>query len=128
MSSGAPSAAPSVGRRLRDLDPRMLDPVIAGVLLVVGLVTMTGGNVDATHPNALDPLAYVLAVAGFAVLVVRTRAPLVTMAVALTATVTYSAMGYPENGLPIAGMIALYTVASRTPRKQSLIALGAVGL
>ena len=126
MSSGAPSAAPSVGRRLRDLDTQIMDPIVSVLLLIVGLVSMSGGTVDATHPTALNPLAYVLAVAGFGVLAVRTRAPLLAMAVSLFAAVTYSAIGYPENGLPVAGMLALYTVASRTPRKQSVVAAGAV--
>ena len=128
MTTGLHPEAPSLGRRLRDLDPRITDPAIAAVLLTVGLVSMAGSSVDQTHPTALNPLAYVLAVAGFGVLALRTRAPLATMAVSLTATVAYSTIQYPENGLPIAGMIALYTVASRTPRKQSLIAVGVVAV
>ncbi len=126
MTPAAPSEAPSLGRRLRDLDPRIMDPAIAVVLLAIGLLTMAGSTVDENHPTSLNLLAYVLAVVGFGALALRTRAPVATMAATLIATASYSALEYPENGLPIAGMIALYTVASRTPRKQSLIALGAV--
>ena len=105
MTTGLHPEAPSLGRRLRDLDPRITDPAIAAVLLTVALVSMAGSNVDQAHPTALNPLAYVLSVAGFGVLALRTRAPLATMAVSLTAT-----------------------VASRTPRKQSLIAVGVVAV
>ncbi|MGZ4680870.1 MAG: sensor histidine kinase [Acidimicrobiales bacterium] len=126
MIAGAAHDAPSIGRRLRELDPRIVDPAIAIVLLAVGLASMANSTVDQTHPTAVNPLGYLLAVVGFGALAVRTRAPLVAMALTLIAAAAYSAIQYPENGLPIAGMVALYTVASRTPRKQSLVAAGAV--
>ena len=117
---------PSLGRRLRDLDPRIIDPVVAAVLLTLSLLGMANATLDQHHPTALNPLAYVLAIAGWGVLAIRSRAPLVAMGVTLVSAATYSAIQYPENGLPIAAMLALYTVASRRPRTQSLIAVGAV--
>ena len=126
MTTGATSAAPTLWRRLRDLDPRIMDPAIAAVLLVFSLVVMTGGTTDDAHPTGFNFLAYLLTFAGFGVLAVRTRAPIVAMVVSMTAAVSYSAIQYPENGLPVAGIIALYTVASRTPRRQSLIAAAGV--
>lgn len=126
MTVPAPSAAVPLRRRLRMLDPRIMDPVIAVATLALALLGTTSTTVDATHPTSLNLLAYVLTVIGFGSLAVRTRAPLLTMALSLTSAALYSAIGYPENGLPIAAMIALYTVAARTPRKQSLIAAGIV--
>ena len=128
MTAGVPPDAVPVSRRLRDLDPRIMDPAIAVAILTLALLGMSSTKVDAAHPTSLNLLAYLLTVLGFGSLAVRTRAPLVTMAVSLAAAAAYSAIGYPENGLPIAAMIALYTVASRTPRRQSLLAAGTVAV
>ena len=125
MTGRAPFATPPL-RRLRALDPRIMDPIIAAALVALALLGTTSTTVDDAHPTSLNLLAYVLTVVGFGSLAVRTRAPLLTMALSLTSAALYSAIEYPENGLPIAAMIALYTVASRTPRKQSLIAAGIV--
>ncbi len=124
----APATSPPLlsWRRARQLDPAIIDPLIAVVLLGIGLVSVATSSVDDLHPTAPNALAYALTIIGFGVLAVRTRAPVVTMAVSLFATASYSAIDYAENGLPIASMIALYTVASRAPRRQSLVAAGAV--
>ena len=103
-----------------------MDPIIAVAILALALLGTTSTTVDAAHPTSLNLLAYVLTVIGFGSLAFRTRAPLLTLALSITSAALYSAIEYPENGLPIAPMIALYTVASRTPRKQSLIAAGVV--
>jgi signal transduction histidine kinase len=128
MTAAPRLASSTLWRRLRELDPRIVDPAIAGSTLVLGLIAMAGATADATHPRSLDVLAYLLTVVGFGSLAVRSRVPLVTMGLTALAATAYSALEYPENGLPIAAMIALYTVASRNPRRQPLLALGVVAL
>lgn len=128
-----PARAPSAGAvrtgawsRVRSLDPRVTDPLLALVLAGVGLASLAAGVTDAEHPTTPDVWAYGLTVIGFGALAFRTRAPMTSLAVSLVAVVAFSAIEYPENGLPIACMVALYTVASRTPPQRSVLAALAV--
>ena len=130
-ASGAPTeaaASSGAGSWLRRFDPRIGDLLLAVVLVAIGLASLPGGVVDADHPTEPDALAYALTIVGFGVLALRRRAPLVTLGVAVAATATYSAIEYPENGVPIACMIALYTVAAHTPRRESAVGAAVVAV
>ena len=55
----------------------------------------------------------------------RRAAPLTVMAVNLVTGVAFYALGYPVVMLGVSALVALYTVASRSERRASLVALAA---
>lgn len=112
--------------RIRALDSRIVDPALSAASMTVALVSLLHAEVDADHPTSVDALAWVLTVVVFGSLAVRSRWPLQVLATCLVATVTFTAIEYSEAGLPIGCMIALYTVAALTPRRQSILATAAV--
>ncbi len=100
----------------------MVDSVFAGLVLVAGLVSLTA---EPTPANATptDALAAVLVGIGFGALAFRRRYPIAVLAVATATAVVYVARDYPDNGLPVVALIALYTVASLRPRRVWLTAV-----
>jgi signal transduction histidine kinase len=114
--------------RIRDVNHDVFDPLLAAVLLALCLLNVVANPTDELHPTEPDALAFVLTVIGAGVLAFRTRWPMPVMLASLACTGAYSAIEYPENGLPIACMVALYTVASRTSRRVSLVAAVATAL
>jgi signal transduction histidine kinase len=109
-------------------DPRVIDGVLALVLSVVGLASMSGTQALPGF-HAMDPLGAALILAASVPIAVRRRWPLRVLLASGTATVALSALGY-DNGGGIATLFALYTVAAHTERALSLRALGvtAVGI
>jgi signal transduction histidine kinase len=112
--------------RVRALDPRIVDPLVAALLMGIGFLNLAYGKVDANHPHEIDALAYVLSIVGFGVLAFRTRAPKTVLAVSMAATTWFTIIEYPENGLVLACLVGLYTVAALCPRRESLAAGGLV--
>ena len=98
--------------RLRRANPLVVDCVLAGLVMVAGLVSLTAEPTPA-HPTPTDALAVVLVVVGF-------RRPRPPPAVSRSRCwrwsrwppVVYLVRDYPDNGLPVIALIALYTVAS----------------
>jgi signal transduction histidine kinase len=103
----------------RRIDPLIFDSAFAALLLLLGVLSIAYGVVDAQHPRQPDVLAYVLTVAGFGSLVLRRRQPIAVVSVAAVSATLYSWREYPENGLPIACLVALYTVATISPRRHA---------
>ena len=64
------------------------------------------------HPTPPDARAVVLVVVGFGAIALRRRFPGPVLAVVSVATIAYLVRDYPDNGLPVMALIALYTVAS----------------
>lgn len=122
------SGAPPEGTwaRLRALDHRLVDPLLAALLFAICLATLAGAQTDPSHPTTPDVVAFVLTGAACLALAVRTRHPLEVLAVCLVATTWSALAGYPEDGLPVVCMIALYTVAANAPRRQSVLGAAAV--
>jgi signal transduction histidine kinase len=100
----------------------VVDSVFAGLVLVAGLVSLT---VDPTadHPTPPDALAVVLVVVGFGAIALRRMRPVGVLVVVTLATIGYVVRDYPDNGLPVMAMIALYTVATLRPRPVWAVAV-----
>src|SRR5829696_5075290 len=105
----------------------------ADVLLVVGVaaVQVLGswaservgiGRSPAWRP--LDPLAWILLVAGPLALLVRRRWPAQVLAVTLSCGLAYAARTYPEGPSSLAIYPALWTVALTSPRRTAWVAAG----
>ena len=90
-------------------------PIFAALALIAGLVSLTAEPTPA-NPTPTDALAVVLVVVGFGALALRRRYPIAVLVVATVAAIAYVARDYPDNGLPVVALIALYTVASLRDR------------
>jgi signal transduction histidine kinase len=101
---------------VRGANPLVVDSVFAALVLVAGLVSLT---VDPTadHPTPTDALAVVLVIVGFGAIALRRSRPVGVLVVVTLATIVYVVRDYPDNGLPVMAMIALYTVATLRPRR-----------
>ena len=113
---------------------RIRDPLLADVLLAVGLALLTaaqiwgfsnfgphgapGGPFRVPMPPPDTALAYALAIAAFLSLAVRRRLPWLALALSGTFAVTYDVLRLPPAFVTLAPMIALYTLASRAPRRS----------
>jgi signal transduction histidine kinase len=106
-------------------DPRLLDGVLALVLSIVGLASMSATQALPGF-RAMDPLGAALILLATAPIAVRRRWPLWVLLVSGTATIALSAFGYDNSG-GIATLFALYTVAAHTERAVSLRALALTG-
>ena len=114
--------------RLRQLDPMVWDSLLAATLVVVGVVALATGTLDSLHDRPPDALGYLLVVVGMGCLAWRRRHPIVVLGVAATVTTVFTALRYPSGPLPIACLIALYTVATLASRRRSLETVGFVGV
>jgi signal transduction histidine kinase len=103
--------------------PRPFLAALVGAIQVVGTTWASGGQPDATH---LDGLAYALLVAGPAALLLRRRAPLLALIVAVAATVAYALTDYPRGPFFVAALIALFGAVRRS-RRQAVWAVVAAG-
>ena len=101
--------------RLRTTNPLVVDSILAGAVMVAGLVSLTADPTPA-NPTSPDALAVVLVVVGFGAIALRRRFPVPVLAVVSVATIAYVVRDYPDNGLPVMALIALYTVASLRSR------------
>jgi signal transduction histidine kinase len=72
----------------------------------------------------LDPLAYLLLVAGPLALLFRRRWPARVLAVTVACGIAYAARTYPEGPSSLANFPALWTVALTLPRRTAWVAAG----
>jgi signal transduction histidine kinase len=101
----------------------VLDGLLAGVLLFVGMAGTRGAGEAQDRPVNAFTLVLVALVA--LALVVRRRWPLVTLAVAAVATSTYLVLEGPWGPILISFAVAVYTVARHLQLKPAAIASGA---
>jgi signal transduction histidine kinase len=102
--------------RLREANPLVVDSILAALVLVAGLISLTAEPTPA-NPTPTDALAVVLVVVGFGALALRRRYPIAVLVVATVCAIVYVVRDYPDNGLPVIALMALYTVASHRPRR-----------
>ncbi len=100
---------------MRRANPLVVDSVFAALVMVAGLVSLTV-EPTADHPTPTDAVAVGLVVVGFGVIALRRRWPVAVLVVVTVAAIAYLVRDYPDNGLPVIALIALYTVASLRPR------------
>jgi len=103
--------------RVRAVDPLVVDGLLALVVLVPSLAGLGGEPTEGSY-TTMDALGVVLTLVGVGVLVLRRRQPLVTLWVSIGAAIVYTLRDYVETGHAIAVLIALYTAAEHTPRRQ----------
>jgi signal transduction histidine kinase len=109
------AAAPAQPRAV--LLPDLLLASLVAALMVIGSgvsldddfeISVPGGRV---HPWLPDPVGLLVLLAGSLSLTFRRVAPLTVLGVSGTAAMTYQALGYRSEPLPLAVLVALYTVA-----------------
>ena len=105
---------------MRGADPMVWDGLLALVVLVPSVAAL-GADTTELGPTEPDALAVVLTLVGTGVLVLRRRKPMLTLWVTTAAAITFSVRDYPETGLPVAVLIALYTAAILEPRRRWLV-------
>ena len=109
---------------VRALPLLVQDGVVALVLAVVAVLSLVDRNPE--DPKT-DVLAYLLAIVGMAGLTWRRTNPLAALVVTTSATVAMAALGYGEAGLPIAALLAFYSVAVYARRRTRLVAFLLLG-
>ncbi|NUT45014.1 MAG: sensor histidine kinase [Thermoactinospora sp.] len=101
------------------------DLIIAAVVAAVIVLAVFVGQVDL---RPAWPFGHVLLAAACALLVARTRAPVVVLALQMVLTWSYFLLGYPEVPVYLGTVVALYTVADlRGTWVALLFALAGVG-
>lgn len=106
-------------RRWRD---RTRDVALAVVVLVVGLLGAPPATVEGVLPRPELDLGVALPLlVGSVALLARRRRPVPVWAVTLLVVGVLAVTGEPGRGLP-AAVVALYTVASRSPRRTGVLA------
>lgn len=107
--------------RLRRLDPRLVDGLLALLIAIVSLPaifpTVEGSRRDADGWSLALILLMTLPIA------YRRIAPDVVMLTTGAATVTYYALGYPDTLAALGTLIALYSIAAHGNRKIAVQAL-----
>jgi signal transduction histidine kinase len=95
------------------------------IVVAIVQVVFTRAAADNQDPvRDLDALGYLLLLAGPAALVVRRRAPVVTLAVALTAADVYVLAGYPGGPFFVAAVLALFSAVSAGHRVAAWVCAG----
>lgn len=114
-----------VMRRVRALPIRVQDGVVALVMMALSIASLADHN-----PGDLktDFWAYAIAVVGMGALAWRRTNPLGTLVVSAGAAVAMSSLGYGEAGLPLAAMVAFYSVAAHARRRIRLVAFLLLGV
>jgi signal transduction histidine kinase len=105
--------------RLSPRDDVLLDVVAAVLLGLLGFSSLYGVG-PGSRPA--DALGVILVLAGALCLVVARRYPLPVLVGTLATTLAVAELDYPQNGLGLTVMWALYVVAERLPRAVSLVA------
>jgi signal transduction histidine kinase len=97
--------------RVRALDPRVLDAVLAAAFLVIALISLATAEVGPGQ-RSKDPFAYLVTIIASVSLAFRRSHPFTVMLITTSAAIGLSAMGYPEAALPFAALLAFYAVAA----------------
>ncbi len=88
------------------------DALIAGIAAIVGVLGTVGTDGQSAVDRAVDALAITIVVLAAAVVVIRSRWPLVCLALTTTCLAVFLGLSYPYGPIFIPFFIALFTVAS----------------
>jgi signal transduction histidine kinase len=110
-------------QRLKAVDDRIYDALLAGALTVIAVVTLALAEPEPPMREATWA-AYVLAVIAMGSIAWRRRHPATVLLVATTATVALTVSSFAEAGTPFAVMIAFYSVASGEGRRSRWLGAG----
>ncbi|MGK2949410.1 MAG: sensor histidine kinase [Acidimicrobiales bacterium] len=111
--------------RMRSLDQRKVDAVMAVALLLAGVGTVFSQELDdaMVEPTVISVLTAFLVAAPIAV---RRRRPLAALAVASAGILAHIVANWPEGTLPLTVMLLTYSVAAYDTPRRAGIGLGIV--
>ena len=118
-SSATQSVAHSVGRSLRQVEPVVADTALAVVLAVLGIADLARPLAAGSGIRAADALGYALVVGLCAPLILRRRAPQLTVVLVMAAAAVLSVAGYRQSpvGLPV--VVSLFTLGRLRDLRRS---------
>jgi signal transduction histidine kinase len=104
------------------------DGLLAGTLCILCLISFVTARRTPEQPRGADALGAVLVLVAAGSLAARRRWPMAVLVLAAGATVALYGFGYPDSGLPLVVLIALYTVAANCDRRITVAATAALAL
>lgn len=104
-------------RRWLGQSPVLVDVLLAGFVTLVGLVSLAGTRAGQHAP---DLLGVVLVLLSGLPVIVRSAAPIATLAVTLVASLTVFGLGYAQVNGGLGALFCLYSVAALRPRRTSV--------
>jgi signal transduction histidine kinase len=113
-------------RALRPRSPYPFDAFVALVSTVLCTVVLFTAERSTASNRDADALGVILVFAAAGSLAFRRRWPVGVYLVASAATIGLFARDYPDSGLPLVVLIALYTVAARCPRWVTVAATASI--
>jgi signal transduction histidine kinase len=115
----------SLLRRVRELPPPVADGLLAALITLIGLSQLFYESPLVAHLGwdfrDPDALAVLLTLCQTMPLVWRRRAPRLVLAVSFAAVFVHLLLGYQPTWAQVAMLVALYTVAAHSPRRQSVV-------
>jgi DNA-binding NarL/FixJ family response regulator/signal transduction histidine kinase len=115
----------SLLRRVRELPPPVADGLLAALITLIGLSQLFYESPLVAHLGwdfrDPDALAVLLTLCQTMPLVWRRRAPRLVLAVSFAAVFVHLVLGYQPTWAQVAMLVALYTVAAHSPRRQSVV-------
>jgi len=112
---------------VRGANPLVWDGLLALVVLVPSVAALKADTTEIS-PTEPDALAVILTLIGTSVLILRRREPMFTLWVTMGAAIAFSVRDYPESGLPVAVLIALYSAAMLEPRRRWLVGAAVISV
>jgi signal transduction histidine kinase len=115
--------------RLRSVNPRAIDVVLAVTFTAVSLLTAYGQDIrddsGALEKGYTAPSAFmvVTVVVTCAPIAFRRRAPFVALAVAALGILIHLLVGWPEGTLPLACLLLTYSVGALCPLRKAVAGL-----
>ncbi|MFH5880333.1 histidine kinase [Arthrobacter sp. NA-172] len=106
---------------------RFQGPPTSFIVIAAALIQVLGTVFSASHQAALrplDPLAFILLLAGPAALGFRTRRPVVMLPVTLAATFGYVLLGYPGGPIVLSLALSIILTAAAGLRWQAWLGAG----
>ncbi|WP_418605289.1 response regulator [Georgenia sp. SUBG003] len=104
-------------RRWLGQSPVLVDVLLAAFVTLLGLVSLTAARAGQHSP---DLLGVVLVLLSGLPVVIRSAAPIATLAVTLLASLTVFGLGYAQVNGGLGALFCLYSVAALRPRRTSL--------
>jgi signal transduction histidine kinase len=95
------------------------DGLLVALVAAIGLVVTTFLDKTSTVDREVDALAMILVAGAALPLIVRRRRPLITLAAATACVTAYLIIGYPYGPILLSFLVAVYTVATYLPLRQS---------
>ncbi|HEY3263476.1 MAG TPA: sensor histidine kinase [Pseudonocardiaceae bacterium] len=113
----------SVLRSLRQVEPIVADAALAAVLALFGIADLARPLPAGSAGRPADALGYALVIALCAPLVLRRRAPRLTVALVMAAAAVLSVVGYRQSPMGLPVVVALFTLGRLRELRRSVSVL-----